>query len=159
MGGQSPFLLTYDGIIIVTEDNKFYVSAVNCPDCFNMEYFLDTPENYLISSDFSNTISWDLNGDGKVETISLESDKDNNYKVHIGDTVSDLKCDGSECFPYPDSCFYLVHTSSGYRLSFGGSIGSDYRTEVIYKVNFRESGLYSTMSFTSSKPSWIFTIS
>ncbi|MBR5425879.1 MAG: hypothetical protein IK106_05100 [Clostridiales bacterium] len=127
MDGTIEFGMRYDGIYF----GDVAVSAVNCPDCFNMDYFLNVPENYEIRSDSSNTISWDIDGDGKVETISMSVSKsgDRECTLHIGEVTQKVDIEHSEYI------FMLIHTSTGFVLDFGASSGSDSRCEVIYRIN------------------------
>ena len=121
--GTVDFRFTFDGIIVET----FYVSAVNCPDCFNMDYFFSVPGSYIITEDISNTISWDIDGDGKVEMISMGSDSDGRY-VNIGGVKTNVRSNS-------DYRIHLAHTSTGFYMNFGVLCGSDDRCEVIYHIN------------------------
>lgn len=121
--GSIDFKITYDGIYF----EGYSVSAVNCPECFNMDYFFNVPDSYIISEDESETISWDLNGDGKVETISMGSNSEGSY-VDIGGVKTNVQSNS-------DYGIYLAHTSTGFYMDFGVLCGSDDRCEVIYRIN------------------------
>ena len=75
-----PFLLTYDGIIFIyTVDsafNMYKIPAVYAGDYFDMSLFGATPEYYVLQSDLNQQIIWDIDGDGALDTISAEIEKD-----------------------------------------------------------------------------------
>jgi hypothetical protein len=121
--GTIDFQINYDGIYF----NGYFVSAVNCPECFNMGYFFNVPDSYIISEDESGTISWDINGDGKVETISMGEGSNGSY-VDIRGVKTDVQSNSGYHI-------YLAHTSTGFYMDFGVLCGSDDRCEVIYRIN------------------------
>ncbi|MBR5425361.1 MAG: hypothetical protein IK106_02460 [Clostridiales bacterium] len=76
------FLLGYDAIYLVSaETNSYYadiikIPAMYCGDYLDLSCFGATPKYYTLSSDNYSRITWDLNGDGKLEEIYPEFEKD-----------------------------------------------------------------------------------
>ena len=71
-----PFGLTYDGVMI----GNVKIPVVGNADVFSMEYFGATPENYTLLIDNSQKLTWDFNGDGSLEELSISVEK-NGYNV------------------------------------------------------------------------------
>ncbi len=76
------FLLGYDGLYLVWSDNNsFYTELIKIPamyggDFLDLTYFGITPEHYTLSNDVYDRITWDLDGDGKLDEIYPEFEKD-----------------------------------------------------------------------------------
>ena len=137
MDGTIPFLMTTDGIIIGMEDTNMQLSAINCPGVFNMEYFLTTSDNYVIHSDTSRTIAWDVNGDGRVEQIYIYRNTEGKKIISIGGVENTIESADGSAYDVPDEgySFYLAKVPSGFLLLCGGYCGSDDRCEVIFRIH------------------------
>ncbi len=76
------FLLGYDALYLVTaEDNSFFAEIIKIPamyggDFLDLSYFGSTPKYYSLSSDVYDRITWDLDGDSKLDEIYPEFEKD-----------------------------------------------------------------------------------
>ena len=162
MDGSVQFYLLYDGIMLEEECRFIHLSAANYPGIFNMVYFLSVPENYVLISDSSGVMTWDLNSDGKTEKIFLSEYTDSagnrSAAINIGGVETMIENDFSYDVPDPDYSFYLAHTSEGFFLLAGGHCGSDDRCEIIFRIKddfsaeFVETGvLYSTQEYDPEK--------
>lgn len=162
MDGSVQFYLLYDGIMLEEECRFIHLSAANYPGVFSMEYFFSVPENYVLLSDSSGVMTWDLNSDGKTEKIFLSEYTDSagnrSAAINIGGVETKIENDFSYDVPDPDYNFYLAHTSEGFFLLAGGSCGSDDRCEIIFRIKddfsaeFVETGVrYSTQEYDPTK--------
>lgn len=137
MDGSIQFGLTLDGIVLEPESGYLRFSAVNYPGIFHMEYFQSVPENYMLMSDDSGVITWDLDGDGKTESIGFPSPMDAvdaDFAVIIGEVETILKGDSRYDRPEEGDYFYLVHNDDGFLLLTGGTCGSEDRCENIFRI-------------------------
>lgn len=137
MDGSISFCLTLDGIVLDPEIYNLRFSAVNYPGVFHMEYFQSVPENYLLMSDASGVITWDLDGDGKTESISFPSPMnavDGDFAVKIGEVETILKGKYRSWSHQEGDYFYLAHVQDGFLLLTGMPCGSDDRCENIFRI-------------------------
>jgi len=141
-----PFVLSYDGILLsrsrYLDFSYFKFSALSCPDLLDMSFFLNTPEYYVLVSDVQDSLLWDVNGDGKVDTVSfcMENGKD---VIKINDSISRFDIEntgGDEDYEdYNDGktygvSFNLAYTPSGFYIvsdELIGKIGKDLKIEKI----------------------------
>ena len=65
---HSEFLLLYDGIYV---GGVGKVSVVGNEDLFDLSYFTHVPQYYTLDFDVENKLVWDVDGDGKADTVSL----------------------------------------------------------------------------------------
>ncbi len=78
--GTLPFTLAYDGINIpvfnagMINYDVYKIPVIGHEDIFNMEYFGKTPKYYTLYDDPNRCITWDVNGDGQMDTIKAESE-------------------------------------------------------------------------------------
>ncbi|MCR5058027.1 MAG: hypothetical protein K6A81_05355 [Clostridiales bacterium] len=137
MDGSIQFGLTLDGIVLTPESGYLRFSAVNYPGVFHMKYFQSVPENYMLISDDSGVITWDLNGDGKTESIGFPSPMDAvdaDFAVIIGEVETIFKGDSRYDRPEEGDYFCLVHNDDGFLLLTGGNYGSEDRCENIFRI-------------------------
>lgn len=118
-----PFLLTYDGILIVyTQDyafSMFKIPAVYAGDYIDMSLFGGTPESYVLQSDEYNHIIWDIDGDGTLDEISAVSETDEydsliSFGISVNGKVEklpDSELDYSDMGLYK---FYLLKAADGF---------------------------------------------
>ncbi len=137
--GSVHFLLTYDGITLYYEYYMTHIGAFQCADSLNMQYFLNTPKNYFIESDFTNTITWDIDGDGLSDTIYVVRKYGNEdvFEIHVGDVVStynDPSAFAENELPDGESSFYLAHTDKGFYILASSYCGSDDSFDQIFYV-------------------------
>ncbi|MBR5058674.1 MAG: hypothetical protein IKX04_08920, partial [Clostridiales bacterium] len=129
MDGSIEFCLTLDGIVLQKEYLSF--SAFNYPGIFHMECFQSVPKNYMLESDSSEMISWDLNDDGKTDSIYLSFSDD---VISIGGVENKLERDQGYDFPDEGYSFYLAHVPDGFLLLTGGYCGSEDSYERIFRI-------------------------
>ena len=137
MDGSIQFGLTLDGIVLTPESGDLRFSAVNYPGVFHMEYFQSVPENYMLMSDDSGVITWDLNGDGKTESIGFPSPMDAvdaDFAVIIGEVETILKGDSSFSPHEEGYRFYLAHVQDGFLLLSGEPFASEGCSESIFRI-------------------------
>ncbi|MBP5417348.1 MAG: hypothetical protein J6Y58_07480 [Clostridiales bacterium] len=91
--GTLPFTLTYDGINILMPNlgminyDVYKIPVIGHEDIFNMEYFGKTPKYYTIYDDPNHCITWDVNGDGQMDTIKVESEYSEGTSEYGSDEV------------------------------------------------------------------------
>ncbi|MBQ5967910.1 MAG: hypothetical protein IJL60_09095 [Clostridiales bacterium] len=137
MDGSIQFGLTLDGIVIEEGFSSVRLSAINYPGIFHMEYFQSVPENYMLMSDDSGVITWDLDGDGKTESIGFPSPMDAvdaDFAVIIGEVETILKGGGSFSPHEEGYRFYLAHVQDGFLLLSGEPFASEDCSESIFRI-------------------------
>ena len=105
------FVIGYDAIYILDRTDSTYPQYYKIPAMFAGDYldvslFGSTPEYYTLTNDIYNRITWDLDGDGKMDEVSVEFETDE-YDSIVNAVIV---LNGTEKCPVPDS--ELVEGSS-----------------------------------------------
>jgi len=138
--GSASFALTYDGIYIQGLYHAIKISAIHNPAWFNMDMFGSTPEYYSIESDIRDVIDWDINGDGKTDSITIECTKGqyNEFEkltINVNGTENVLKTDMGENFYGFYENTYLIKTDGGFYLCITTTVEDDDSNQTVFKIN------------------------
>lgn len=119
------FVVSYDAIYLINTSlanpHFFKIPAMYAADYLDVSIFGSTPEYYALVSDAYDSITWDIDGDGALDLISVDYETDE-YDALIGATISingeekgsvpgDLLSDGDNYYYYG---FNLMETDSGF---------------------------------------------
>lgn len=121
--GSANFVLAYDAMYFQCNSSfiKIPVAAAESLQCINYTYFGSTPEWYSLRFDENKSLYWDVNGDGKMDTVTLatndtsDGDSVNEMTITINGNASTF---GSEVFmsdgmPEELAYAYLMQTDDG----------------------------------------------
>lgn len=137
------FVLSYDAIYIINtklaNPHFFKIPAMYAADYLDVSLFGSTPEYYALEADAYNSITWDIDGDGALDLISVDYDTDEyglmiNAKISINGEVkgtipSEAMGDSDNYFYY---CFYLMKTDSGFYAYLSTTFEGDSETTFIF---------------------------
>ena len=136
--GSLFFTMLYDGIYIPQMGKK--VPFIGNEGVLNGNYFGSTPEYYTLILDPDDSITWDIDGDGKNDRISVDVPSPNSMTVTYNDqtygfTVKEFP-DLDESF-YKDKYYnhFLIFSDSGVYLIYSVSLeADDYEVIYVYKI-------------------------
>ncbi len=143
--GQALFVLSYDSIFLFQGSRFFKVPVYPTENigCIDMSYFGSTPEHYALQFDHTGTLDWDINGDGTMDTISVEYVR--SAEVDFGGTVEQIivSINGQaaplaidEFDPYVfDASVYLIQSDDGLYLFLSNSGMDSYATDYIFRID------------------------
>lgn len=166
--GELPFVLTYDGIIVPvcrSEWGNYYdesdehihytylkIPAAGSSDVFNMEYFENVPETFVLQMDPDGNLTWDFDEDGFMDTmtVSYTSPEDDDYIETLTIRINDYEFAMSNIEGYLD-CAYVVKNAGHYslHLTCNGLGGLWKETSVFYLENI------DSILFTGSYTGWL----
>lgn len=119
------FVISYDAIYLINtklaNPHFFKIPAMYAADYLDVSIFGSTPEYYALEADAYNSITWDIDGDGALDLISVDYETDE-YGAMIGANISingeakgaipgDLLGNGDNYYYYG---FNLMKTDSGF---------------------------------------------
>ncbi|MBO4928524.1 MAG: hypothetical protein J5379_09795 [Clostridiales bacterium] len=147
-GEDLPFLLYQNAIYVVlpyvpgTDPDTTYsvtFSALEMGDCVNLDYFTSTPSSYALSADSNNCFKWDFDGDGVLDTVTLDGG-DDYYTVDLSIYFNGQSCatgDYSQCAQdaYDISWACMCKTDGGYYLYVEFGMEDPANTTAVFHFN------------------------
>ncbi len=134
---QIPFTIDYSGISLYYDMGIYgynmrgpaHISFIGNEDAFKDEYFDVLPENYVLHIAPDTDFFWDLDGDGKTESLNFgiplrtEFMDIDSFSISLDDQKTEFKGDDCEIDMMPEY-LYLIHTH-GQNFIYISTVGPD----------------------------------
>lgn len=138
--GNPSFALTYDGIYVQDDYYAVKISAIHNPSWFNMDFFGSSPKYYCIESDVQDVIDWDIDGDGKTDTITIDITESDYHEfdkltINVNGKENVLKPDLGEDFYGCYDCANLIKTDKGFYLCITTTVEDDESDHTLFKIS------------------------
>lgn len=113
--GSVPFGILYDGIYLYTIDAK--IPYIGNEAALNPEYFGRVPEYYTMYLGKSNTLTWDVTNDGRMDDLRVAQPNSESFIVEINGKEYTFSADNIEDLPdfyiYDGDSQYVMFTETG----------------------------------------------
>ncbi|MBP5416593.1 MAG: hypothetical protein J6Y58_03610 [Clostridiales bacterium] len=121
------------------KDIAFNVSVLDLPNCVKLEYFGATTKYYSIVQDVGNSFKWDFDGDGVLDTLTVNDVSDDDYGITLDITLNDKKMTLPDIPELQEADtiaqVWVSYTDSGYYLFVEGAMEDPVNLTYVFHIN------------------------